>query len=136
MTDCLLVAETICAVQMRALTTYVQRIYFPFLLAEPVKRSGEASTCLLWPHTPFLGSEDTSKGAALGCMAIVPSLDSLPQALQDVKKAASSAREMPHHCLLQLSPMPTISSLAPCVSVCRTSNAFLPSHGTRGLPKG
>ena len=81
-------------VQMRALNTYVQRVYFPFLLAEPVQRSGAASTCLLWPHTPFLGPEEPGKGAALGCMAVMATLDSLPQALLDLTKAASSARAL------------------------------------------
>ena len=103
--------------QARALTTYVQRIYFPFLLAEPVRRSGEAATCLLWPHTPFMGPEDSTKGAALGCMAVVPQLASLPLALLDIKKAAASARalsvwlpQMPAACLSYISHVWPVSA--------------------------
>ena len=84
--------------QSRALTTYVQRIYYPFLMREPLKRSQQGTLCLLWLHSPFLGNplgnpqkREPGNAAQLSCLAVVESMQKLPQALQHLKAAAQSA---------------------------------------------
>ena len=93
-------------VQARALTTYVQRIYYPFLMREPLKRSQGGTTCLLWLHTPFLGpqggSPSAGNAAQLSCMAVIGSLAKLPLALQHLKAAAQSASESFQCCFVAL----------------------------------
>ena len=83
---------------MRALTTYVQRIYYPFLMREPLRRSHQGTLCLLWLHSPFVGGQVSRAGnaAQLSCMAVIDSLQKLPQALHHLQAAAQSA-SVPQH---------------------------------------
>ena len=83
---------------MRALTTYVQRIYYPFLMREPLRRSHQGTLCLLWLHSPFVGGQASRAGnaAQLSCMAVIDSLQKLPQALHHLQAAAQSASAPQH----------------------------------------
>ena len=76
--------------QIRALLTYIRRIYYPFLPRDPrdVQRVGD-TTCLLWLY--LHGSQ-----SILGAAVVISALEQLPDALTAVDQAATASGE--HNC--------------------------------------
>lgn len=74
--------------QQRALLTYINRIYFPFMVREPELGCCEGITWALWLHAP--PSAPTTTSVVLGMAIVVPSLEDLPAGLEAAESSISN----------------------------------------------
>ena len=65
--------------QTRALVTYINRIYYPFMVREPELGSANGHMWALWLHS--LANSSATSTVTLGSALILPSLEHLPDAL-------------------------------------------------------
>ena len=71
-------------VQQRSLLTYISRIYYPFMVREPELGCLDGITWAVWLNSsPHLSPASTS--VKLGLALVLPSLRSLPTALESVE---------------------------------------------------
>ena len=79
--------------QVRALQTYIKRVYYPFLLRDPEVHVASGTLCALWVHTHALLANTPHPRNMLSAALAVPSLDALPaalHALHDVLQASGA----------------------------------------------
>ncbi len=131
--------------QGRALTTYIRRIYFPFLATEPVVRplggSGGSSSSFraaLWtfasPHDGSSGVNGAVENATpqpprLGAALLIPCLADLPAALSALEDAIqqSGTLQLPDDCLGMFISV-SLNALTPQLrSACLLACVGLPS---------
>ncbi len=92
--------------QRRALLTYINRIYYPFMVREPELGDADGHLWALWIHSSSNSSGQS--GIMLGSAIVLPSLEHLPQALAASEESISRSGEdvgLPSTTLLPNSPI-------------------------------
>ena len=77
------------ALQQRALLTYINRIYYPFMVREPEMSSADGNTWAIWLHSS--PSSPTSSSVVLGMAIVLPALEHLPAALAIAEDSISQS---------------------------------------------
>lgn len=66
--------------QQRSLLTYINRIYYPFMVREPELGCTDGIVWAVWLNSPYR-SNTSSSSVRLGLALLLPTLDGLPAAL-------------------------------------------------------
>lgn len=94
--------------QRRALLTYINRIYYPFMVRDPELGSAEGHLWALWVHS--LANATPLSSIQLGSALVLPSLEHLPDALAATEASISHSgrslpsRELPHKAMWRPAP--------------------------------
>lgn len=88
-----------CWLQRRALTTYVRRIYHPFLQRQPSLDMTDRGLVMLWTYTQPATSEVADAPAMLGAAVVIPVLADLPQAAAAVQSIVAEQGKQSTFCL-------------------------------------
>ena len=85
--------------QRRALTTYVRRIYHPFLQQQPTLDMTDRGLVMLWTYTQPATSDVADAPAMLGAAVVIPALADLPEAAAAVQSIVTELGKQSTLCL-------------------------------------
>lgn len=78
--------------QSRALTTYIKRIYFPFMLREPeISAPAAGVQCALWAYDEPATAGTAAAKERLGTAVLIASLAELPAALEAAARTVTDS---------------------------------------------